>query len=201
MAEPLATLNDVIDRLGRDLTAGEAARIDALLLDVSASVRKYTGQDFTEATTTLRTRVRRGVVTLPQRPVTAVTSVDNVATSTATFFRWDGLDRVTFAMSELDAWQWEPFRIGTGPPVVDIEYTHGYDPIPDDIIGVVSSIAMRALGRKPEEGAVQQESIAGYSYSIGSAGAAGGFGMLPDERSVLDRYRRVGGWVDVTGAS
>lgn len=197
----LATADDVEARLGRSLTTAEEERVDALLADASASIRSYTGQQFTQATTTDRFRVRRGSVTLPQRPVASIDSVTDVRTSTSVYHRWDGIDRIVFSVSALDEFEWEPFRVGNGPPVVEIEYTHGYETIPDEIIGVVCSVVTRSLGRRPEDSAVSQESIAGYSYSIGSAGAAGGFGLLPDERAVLDRYKRSSGWVDVTGAS
>lgn len=189
--DPLASTTDVALRLGRELTDAEGDRMEAILADASASVRAYTGQQFTEATTTDTFRVRRNVVVLPQRPVTAVSDAGGV------YYRWDGLDRVHFSMGSADSFEWEPW-IGGGPRTVTITYSHGYDEIPADIVGVVCSIALRAWGRKPEDGGLQQESIAGYSYSVGSAGAAGGFGMLPDERAVLDRYRRVAGWVDVT---
>lgn len=198
---PLATADDVEARLGRSLTADEAERIDAVIADASAKVRNYTGQQFTRETTTDRFRVRRGIVKLPQRPVIAVSSVISVLSGQPTFFRWDGIDRVSFLMSELDEFEWNPVRLAPHPPAVEITYTHGYDELPDDIVGVVCSIVTRTLGRRPEDSAVSQESIAGYSYSIGSAGAAGGFGLLPDERATLDGYKGAGGWVDVTGAS
>ena len=41
------------------------------------------------------------------------------------------------------------------------------------------------------------ETIAGYSYTMGAVGAAGGFGLLADEREILDRYRRKGGFVQI----
>lgn len=189
--DPLATIEDVAARLGRCLTGDEATRMEAILDDASASVRAYTGQQFTEATSTETFRVRRNVVVLPQRPVT------DVANAGGAYFRWDGDDRVHFSLGSTDTFEWEPW-IGGGPRTVEITYTHGYDEIPADIVGVVCSIALRAFGRRPEDGGLQQESIAGYSYSVGSAGAAGGFGLLPDERAVLDRYRRTGGWVDVS---
>ena len=42
---------------------------------------------------------------------------------------------------------------------------------------------------KPE-GALQSESIQSYSYTVGSAGAAGPLGLLPDEKATLDRHRQ-----------
>ena len=186
----LAITADITNRLGRALTASEALRLPSILKDASAAVRNYTHQEFTLGTTTERLRVRRGTVRLPQRPVVSVASVVNVAGGSAPF-QWDGLDTLCTTGRGFDTFGWEPFLVA--PRVVDVTYTHGYNPIPDDIIGVVCSISIRALGRKPEDAGLTSESIAGYSYSIGAAGAAGGFGMLQDERNVLDGYLRVGG--------
>lgn len=195
---PLATSADVIDRLGRGLSASEALRIDAILTDVSSAVRNYTGQTISEATTTDRVRSRRGVATLPQRPVTAVTSVVNATTSDPVLYLWDGFDKITTTGNVPDDWASVPFS-NIATLYVDVANTHGYNPIPDDIIGIVCSIAIRALGRRPEDAGMTSESIAGYSYSIGAAGAAGAFGMLADERAVLDGYKRSGGVIYTGG--
>jgi hypothetical protein len=76
---------------------------------------------------------------------------------------------------------------------VDVTYTAGYDDVPADVVAVVVQIALRAFGVNAEQTGLQSESIAGYSYSVGSAAASGGLGMLQAEREVLDRYRIVGG--------
>jgi hypothetical protein len=180
----LATSADVIARLGRALTTSEAAKIDALLADASASVRNYTHQYIEQVVNdTVTLQVHNGMVRLPQRPITAVTGLP-----------WYGGDTIRVGFTNpLDAFAFEPYRFGTR--AVAVTYTHGYDPIPDDIIGVVCSIVMRALGREPTDAGLTSESIAGYSYSLGSAAAAGGFGLLQAEKDVLDNYCRQGGVV------
>jgi hypothetical protein len=167
---PLATPEDVSARLGRDLSATENARIDALLADASGAVRRYVPQDFTHAISTTRLQVRNGTVKLPQRPVLAVTAVTSTL-GDPVLFTWDGFD-----------------SIRTSPNVPE----HGYVPIPDDVIGVVCSIVMRALGRNPVDAGITSESIAGYSYSLGSAAAAGALGMLQAEKDILDAFKREG---------
>ena len=42
----LASPDDIVDRLGRNLNQVEGARIDALLRDGSALIRRYCRQDF-----------------------------------------------------------------------------------------------------------------------------------------------------------
>lgn len=191
---PLMTAEDVEARLGRPLTPAEAARIDALLADASSAIRSYTRQTISAvADDAVRLQVRRTHVRLPQRPVTALDAVSD-PNGNPCLYRWNGFDIIHVAGNVIDTFAWVPWV--TGMPYVDVVYDHGYDPIPDDIVGVGCSMVSRALGRDPIDAGITSETIAGYSYSIGSAAAAGGFGMLPTEREVLDAYRRVGGWVD-----
>lgn len=189
----LATIDDFINRLGRLPSDAEFLRAEALLEDASASVVLYTGQSFERATTTTRLRVRNGRLRLPQRPVNSVDSVADVNGNTVSF-TWDGADVVCVA-SNLDSFGWEPWASPIN--AVDVTYDHGYDEIPPGVVAVVCQIAARALGRPPDTTGIQQEAIAGYSYTVGAAAAAGAAGMMTDERAVLDRYRRVGGtaWV------
>lgn len=186
---PLATQDDVEARLGRSLTLAESSRLDGLLIDGSAAVRRYVPQDFTEATTTDRLRVRNGRVTLPQRPVTAVSAVNSI-TGDPVLYTWEGFDSIATSPNVPDTFAWVPWV--NGIKAVDVTYTHGFNPIPDDIIGVVCSIVMRALGRDPIDAGLTSESIQGYSYSLGAAGAAGALGMLQAEKDILDAYKREG---------
>ncbi len=182
----LATLEDVECRMGRTLTEAEADRLGCLLDDASAAVRAYTGQYFTVATTTARIKAKGGAIRLPQRPVIAVTSVANT-TGTTLLHTWDAGQQVWLSSSMLVVNG--PSYHGRRPQYVDVTYTHGYATVPADIVAVVAQMAGRALGTTPAEGGVQSETIGGYNYSLGAAAAAGGLGMLPAERSVLDRYK------------
>lgn len=197
--EALATADDVISRLGRDLTTVEEERVDALLVDASSAVRGYTGRTFTTVETTARLRVQRGRVRLPQRPVIAIVSIHDLDRAGQTagavgVWSWNGLDELYLAGSA---------EIINGPTfwgsrgswgmscdrVVEIVYQNGYASIPDAIVAVTSQMVIRALGRKPEDSGLMQESIEGYSYQAGSAGAAMALGMLPDERALLDIFK------------
>lgn len=188
---PLATLDDLQDRIGRTLDGDDATRALAILDDASAAVRSYTGQTFTQETTTDRFQPKNGAIRLPQRPVTAVTAVENIDGDPVSF-TWDHGTLVNLGgYGYLNSFEVEPFR--NRRPYLDVTYTHGYETIPADIVAVVCQIAGRAYGRQLEDAGMQSESIVGYSYSLGVAAAAGGLGMLNDERAVLDRYRVVGG--------
>lgn len=187
----LASLQDANDRLGRTLSDVEVARLSYLLTDASARVRSYTRQQITQSETTDRIRItaRDGHVRLPQYPVVSITSAISVETQVAIPYYWDGLQ----------LWGWGRFpssniesplynRSRRHGIVVDVTYVHGYETVPREIEAVVWQMAARALGSPPDQSGVTQESIAGYSYSIGSAAASGALGMLPAEQQVLDGY-------------
>ena len=186
----LATPSDVVNRLGRPLTDTEAQRVDALLTDASAAVRNYTGQQFTEGTTTVALTPERGTVTLSQRPVTDVTTIADVDGNDVTFTWYSGGTVYLYPLGtdtrlDLNA---------VAPPVapVTVTYDHGYaaGSIPEDIVAVVCGVTLRALGRTPLESGVMQQSIRGYSETIGPVGAAGPVGFLNEEKAILDKYRR-----------
>lgn len=188
MATPLATIDDLNRRLKSALSSSETARAESVLGDVSASVRRHTGQDFTQATTTDRLRVRRGKVRLPQWPVTAVTSVADT-NANSVLFSWVADDVVTLSQN-LDSFSFEPWS--NGFTHVDVTYTHGYATLPDDLVGIVCQIAARVMGAPPEQSGKQSEEIGDYSYTLGAAAAAGPVGLLPAEREALSAFRRPG---------
>lgn len=188
----LIEVSDIEAHLGRALTSPEVARVAALMADASGSIRSYTKQTITEETTTDVLRIRNGRVRLPQRPVTAVTVVVN-SNGDPVIYQWDGADSLVTGSNVPDAWAWVPFA--SSIVALTVTYTHGYNPIPDDIIGVGCSMVMRALGREPVDAGMTSESIQGYSYTIGAIGAAGALGLLDSERMILDPYCRVGGQI------
>jgi hypothetical protein len=194
----LATVADLEARLGRELTASELARAEALLSSASARVRSYTGQQFTQDTTTARVRVNNGRITLPQRPVQTVETIADMDGNAVPFTWYAGASIVLGTNSyppihPIEAAWYARFR-----EWVDVTYTHGYADIPADVVEVVCQIVLRTLGSDPAASGMVQESVEGYSYSMGAAGAAGAVGMLNDEKAALDVYRRKGGTIRVT---
>lgn len=182
---PLATVDDLEEHLGRALTDAEAARSASLLDGASGAVRTYTGQDFTTAETTARLPVRRRIVRLPQRPVTAVDTVEDT-NGNAVAFTWLGDDRVEVAANVPDSWAWVPWS--NGITTVDITYTHGYDIVPAEIIDIVCAKVGRVLDAPSAN--VTAMALGDASQSFGAIGAAGIAGFFPDEKALLDIYRR-----------
>ena len=185
----LATLEDVEERLNRTFDANEAMQVTHLLNDVSAAVRSYIGQSVNSAAQTSRLRVRNGAVRLPRSNVTAVAAVEDVDGNSIDF-TWDAGQVVTLGRSFVDGWSTEPTR--SAYTWVDVTYTAGWSTVPADLVAVVCQMVGRAFGRPADATGLTSESIAGYSYSVGGAAAAGPLGMLADEKAVLDRYRRPG---------
>lgn len=190
----LATAADVWARLGRAFTPVEEQRVGALLTDASAAVRAFTGQRISQEETTFTVEPERGRVRLMQRPVNSVSDVTDVDSNPLDFTLYNVADPyiiLTNSGSGGSAWTFER-DFAAGPFPVVVTYDHGYDTIPDDIVAVTCGVVLRALGRTPLESGVMQQSVAGYSETIGPVGAAGPVGFLPEEKAILTRYRRAG---------
>lgn len=187
--DPLATVDDLTARSPRALTTDELVRAEALLEDASANVRRVSAQQFTPGTSTVILPVRRGRVRLPQRPVTAVTSVQTL-TGTDIAHRVAGND-IRLDLDPINAWEVEPFRCK--PEEVEVVYDHGDETVPPLVVGIVCSVVLRALGTDPTQTGITQESIDGYSVSTGTIGAAGAVGLLPSEEEALREFRRPAG--------
>ncbi len=201
----LATSDDLQARITRTLDVAEdgadTARVTAILDDASAAVRLFVNQQIDQAETTDRLPVRidqRGqYVRLPERPVVEVAEVTDINGNTVTT-EWDGHTRLA-----ITGRTGSTFATNLDPDLgwVDVTYTHGYDTENDPrgklaiVAGVVANIAARAFGTPAEETGKTAESIAGYSYQIGGAAAAGGFGLLRSEERTLEQLfgkRRAG---------
>lgn len=197
MPVPLVDLDDLERFLGRTLTGSEALRASDLIDQASATVRLYTRQTISQAETTDRITIDSGMGFLPQRPVTAIDSVQTIFTPPVDVaYAWDGDQIIWVPIGSIFAFDVEPFS-QRRPVKVDVTYTHGYEQIPADIKAVTLQIVSRALGRKPEDGGLVQEAIDGYSYQQGSTAAAGPVGLLDAEKAVLDAYRRHGATIPV----
>lgn len=188
MPDPLATATDLESRLKSPIATSDRTRAITALADASAAVRRFCGQDFTQATTTERLRVRRGRVRLPQWPITAVSAVADT-NGNSVLFTWTAEDIVTLSQN-LDTFSFEPWE--NGFQWVDVTYTHGYATLPDDLVAIVCQIAARVVGAPPEQSAKRSEELGDYSYTIGAAAAAGPVGLLPSEREALRSFCRPG---------
>lgn len=185
--DPLATVDDLIARAVGTLETEQLVRAEALLADASANVRRVSTQQFTAGTSTVILTVSRaGQARLPQRPVTAVTSVDDLFGNPVAY-RLVG-ETLRFDLEPWNGWEIEPRRCAVEQVVVT--YDHGSDTVPDLIVGITCSVVLRALGVDPMQAGITQEVIDGYSYMTGTIGAGGPLGFLPSEIEILTDYAR-----------
>lgn len=203
MTLALASIQDV-EAVSKPVPAADSARVVRLIEMVSANVRRYTGQSFTEATTTESIQPHDGILRLSQRPVTAVSAVTSNGTTldadAYTFTEngyvrrtWDGFSAAAWpATSTLDA----SGELGWPPVPMTVAYTHGYPAgsSPADISMVIAEkVAVKWIsGLRVAEGTAS-ESIDGYSQSFANlAHISAGNAWDPEHKEILDSYRRSG---------
>lgn len=201
----LASAADLEARLGRDLTAAEDDRVDALLADASAQVRAYTRQTFTAVTGDVAVlRVQGGELRLPQRPVTAVTKVvavggsDAVPDVTVTDWVWDGLDLIRVgsgaAVINLPEVWWDDDGY---PGTYRVTYSHGYTAVPADVVRVVCGMVLRTLTAPTMAGGVTSETVGPYSYRIDTPGTGLATTLTQADKDALADYRTTVGTIKV----
>lgn len=192
--DPLASISDLSDRLGRPLTSAEEARAQALLADASAKVRAYTKQAFTRTDNeTVVVRAQQGEIRLPQRPVLNVTSVVAIGAGGApdipvVGWQWDGLDIIrtctdspVINLPEL----WYEDDVEAYPGTYRVVYSHGNVQVPDLVVAVVASMALRTLTAPTLAGGVTGETIGPYSYRTDGSGVGTAVVMTDQDRQEL----------------
>lgn len=194
----LATVADLAALLGRTFTSQQELQAQALLDQASSVIRAYVRQDITRATTTDTYTMRRadpllhrcgGVVTLPQRPIVDIASVEVGGVETLDWWQ-DGSDVF------VRAWAWDQPPAAHRAPQVTVTYTHGWDPVPGDFQAIVMQAANRVIVNPSQ---LRSETVGGESvtYLIPSTGEALGVLLSRTEMKVLDRYRRTAGSVNL----
>lgn len=184
---PLASASDLATLTG----LAEDDPILALgLRRASSAIRAYTQQTITAVSNDVQTLIGGRIqLTLPERPVTAVTTVKDVSwpgisfTINSEFWRWDGSDQIRIVGFWTPPVLESPVATGCWPDLLEVTYSHGWSAVPDDLEDVCLELAVRKIAN-PE--AMRSERIGSYSYTV--ATAAGEFTDL--EQKVLNRYRR-----------
>lgn len=213
MTLALASVSDV-EAVSKAVPADSIPSVVRLIEMVSARVANYTGQTFDKVTDdSIVIQPHDGVLRLPQRPVTALTSI-TVGTSliSSTLYSWqpNGVVRRTsptvfaadsqftgFVGSAAGGVAWPVDGEWPWPPIATtVVYTHGYDPgaYPDDVAMVVAEkVAVKWLAGARQAEGTQSESIDGYSQSFTHlAHVTAGNAWDPEHKQTLDAYRRSG---------
>jgi hypothetical protein len=158
----LASLADYNARYGE---VADDSRILVLLDEASSFVRDVAGLTISlvEDDTTM-VRPRRGIAMLPEFPVTALTSITPQPPATPTpvdptSYEWDDAGIIAGL-----------YGSGIKHAVV---YSHGWDPVPEWIVGLVCSMVQRAT-RPAALNAVASETTGGQttSYNTSLAGVS-----------------------------
>lgn len=190
----IATPEELAALLGRTFTDAETIAADIVLAGAAAAIRRYTGQHITlveDDVAVLQGTWARELV-LPQWPVVAVSSVKlngfTVATGTWILSGGSKLYRGNLPIfNGPDDWGGDLFLSSWLGPMaaVEVTYTHGIDPVPDDVKSICLAAAARAMTNPT---ALDGETIGGYSYM--QRAVAGHDLLMPAELVLLDRYRR-----------
>lgn len=194
MSQPLATVEDAAVRIGRALDDTETARLAALLTDASARIRTYMGAAALDypilGPVTQTAKVRRGgLVRLGLEPVTGVSAVRDPWGNGLPYMRWHtaglivGLPGTAVInwpgdIDEYDSAGWMPWWL---PSQVEVDYTAGYNPLPEVVTAVCCQAAIRAL-----------QQYAPIMPNASGAGVAnypppGGVWLMSDEKAALDQ--------------
>jgi hypothetical protein len=188
--EPLATVGDLEDRLGKSIT--NQAQAEAWMRDASALIRRYTRQQFTRVENDVVVlRVDRQSVFLPQRPADKPTNIvyaDGQGVVSVSAWWFNGLDQVDFTPP---AWllNGPAFNHLRRPTTVQITYSHGYATIPDDIISITCSVVGRVAAAPGIMPGLRQGALDDFSFALGGNLVTGALQLLPDEKSQLDVYK------------
>ena len=184
----LAEVRDVEVMLGRLLSDDEVERVSAFLAMTSTAVRRHTHQTLSEVKEHEVTVSSTGssVLVLAERPVTDVSLVVlHRAEILPPYFTWDSFGHLT----RLDGWPW-----GLRYDPITVVYTHGWNPIPDDVVGLVAAkvagfLTTSAVNpgglRALQVGAMSET----YSNAAGTDVALGPGALTRSEREALTGYR------------
>lgn len=200
---PLATVADV-EALYGPMDEASVDQVTRLLGVASAAVRRYTRQVLSPVAddTVVVPSSGTTVLALGQRPVVAVASVAVQShwgwggwwpTEPAPLAGWHDAGRFTWdawgTLRRLDGLVW-----GRKYDPVQVVYSHGYDPVPADVVGLVAGKVASFLAgtaanpdglRSLQVGAMSET----YANAAGSAAALGPAGLTEAEREQLDDYR------------
>lgn len=175
--DPLVTADDFAEWYGVTLDSAGSARVETAVEIASAEVRSETQQQLSTVSETITIRPSgNGPLVLPQFPVTDVLSVsiDGSSLTETVDYVWERNGVVTLFGRWLYWPKWH---------LISVTYTHGWDPLPRDLAGVVLSRAKR-LYDQPDAQQVEKESLGDWSVTY----AARSEGFTDSECATLSRY-------------
>jgi hypothetical protein len=202
---------DIVARLGRNLNQVEMARVDALLRDGSAIIRRYCREDFAWYDNDVITiKSDKGVIKIPHRPiesiaeVVALSGIPGIPDIPVSWYIFDGIDQITIPAPAYagiinlpELWYDQTYWFATTFKITD---THGYKAVPDDVIAVLCTAIISELATPTMSATLASESIGAYSYSMRRTSGAGLSAALTDAgmKTTLADYRMVAGTISIS---
>ena len=195
---PLATVDDVASRLGRDVTEQEAIRLEPLLADASAQIRRYCRRDFLRhVDDVVVLHAHDSEILIPFRPVVSVSSVVAIGGNA-------GLPDLAIPWWTFD--QVDTIRLGSGAGIINlpeawmfgrdlypgtyrVTLTHGPDAVPDDVVMVAANAALSVLTAPTAAAGVISESVGPYSYRLERGGGGVAVALGAADLAILKDYR------------
>ncbi len=198
--DPFCTVDELERYMGRSIAIEKMATAELLLQMASGRIRTEARQTISlvsDDVVQLHPQGAGHVVQLPQVPVVRVSNmqifflgIDGPAITVVSNFQVTTWGRLAWLFgdfaSRFPVFNLEPADsdIGGVPPLVQVTYTHGYDPIPDDVKGICLAASSRAF-LNPE--GLSEEQMVNYRAIYGDAR---GLALTKDEIATLrDRYR------------
>jgi hypothetical protein len=174
MSSPLAAVSDLEAYLGREFDDPTSAE---LALDIASDiVRTYVGHSVTKVLndTVILDGTGTSILLLPAAPVNGVDIVEiDGELLPATKYRWSKKGYIL----RTDGTTWP-----TTPGSIEVIYNHGYDNVPEAILGVVLSLAGRITDGSS---GIKQETIGSYSVTYADPSPV----LRANEQAGLDSFR------------
>jgi hypothetical protein len=200
----LVTPDDIAARLGRSLTPIEAGRVDGMISDASAIVRRYCRRTFVyQAADTITTTADGGIIKLTSwKPIDKITEIialsgtPGIQDMPVTWYHFDGVDKITVfnpAMSGIinlpEIWYEETFWWGGS---FKITGEHGFVDVPADVVAIVCTAITSELATPTQSATLMSESVGAYSFSMRRTSGAGLNAALIDAgmKTALADYRQ-----------
>jgi hypothetical protein len=171
----LLTVADVATAAGLTITTGSAEEDQCQFFcdTIESYLTELIGVLFTSQTVVGRLQADYdGIITLPFRPVTSITSVETIDGDTRSNWQWNGIDEI----DHLEAHE-----------VVDITYVAGYSAAPAVLKNIAISAASRLMINPT---GVRQQTVGAISETIAAGeGTAGSVWFTAQEKELLARYQ------------
>lgn len=176
---PLATVADLAAFTREELDDDDASATLALSV-ASDAVRAWLGYDVTKANSVVTLDpVNGSFIVLPQHPVISVELVEILQNGVWVTLTADQYT-VSRALGMISGLPGLGIRWPGRPETWRVSYTHGYDPVPAALQGVVLGIAARWLANPA---GLKTERIGGYTSTFSPEA-----GFTPMETHVLRRF-------------